>query len=162
MAQKKITDLQLRGSVSDDLNFPSDDSIQSYRVTALQILSYVLGTGNVGSTALAAASVTRSKLAVGASANLAVTSKTTTYTADPATDDVILCSASGGAFSVNLPAAASNSGKRFWIKKTDSTSNAVTLDGNASETIDGATTYAMIIQNECIQVVCDGSGWRII
>lgn len=41
MATKKITDLQLRGSVSDDLNFPSDDGIQSYRVTAVQITDYM-------------------------------------------------------------------------------------------------------------------------
>jgi len=41
MAQKKITDLQLRDAVIDSLNFPSDDSIQSYRVTALQIFDYI-------------------------------------------------------------------------------------------------------------------------
>lgn len=47
MAQKKITDLQLRSSVTADLNFPSDDGIQSYRVTGLQIKNYVLAAGNV-------------------------------------------------------------------------------------------------------------------
>lgn len=41
MANKKITDLQLRDNISDDLNFPSDDSLQSYRVTAEQFLTYV-------------------------------------------------------------------------------------------------------------------------
>lgn len=43
MAQKKITDLQLRGNVSGDLNFPSDDTIQSYRVTGSQIFDYIRG-----------------------------------------------------------------------------------------------------------------------
>lgn len=47
MAQKKITDLSLRDSVSDDVNFPVDDGIQSYRVTAAQILSYCFPTGIV-------------------------------------------------------------------------------------------------------------------
>lgn len=42
MAQKKITDLQLRDNVTDTLNFPSDDTIQSYRVTAEQIKNYIL------------------------------------------------------------------------------------------------------------------------
>lgn len=55
MAQKKITDLQLRDNVTGTLNFPSDDTIQSYRVTAEQIKDYVLGAGNVGLSALAAA-----------------------------------------------------------------------------------------------------------
>lgn len=41
MAQKKITDLQLRSSVTDDLNIPSDDGIQSYRVTAAQLKTYI-------------------------------------------------------------------------------------------------------------------------
>jgi microcystin-dependent protein len=55
MAQKKITELQLRSDVTSDLNFPSDDSIQSYRVTAEQIKNYVLGAGNVALSALASA-----------------------------------------------------------------------------------------------------------
>src|SRR5690606_28135610 len=41
MAQKKITDLQLRDDVSDSVNFPVDDGIQSYRVTAAQIKTYL-------------------------------------------------------------------------------------------------------------------------
>lgn len=47
MAQKKITDLQLRDNVTGTLNFPSDDTIQSYRVTAEQIKDYILAAGNV-------------------------------------------------------------------------------------------------------------------
>lgn len=38
---KKITDLQLRSAVADDVNFPTDDTIQSYRVTAAQIYTYL-------------------------------------------------------------------------------------------------------------------------
>lgn len=38
---KKITDLQQRTNVTDDLNFPSDDTIQSYRVTGAQIHDYI-------------------------------------------------------------------------------------------------------------------------
>lgn len=47
MAQKTITQLQLRDNVSADLNLPSDDGIQSYRVTAAQIKDFVLANGNV-------------------------------------------------------------------------------------------------------------------
>ncbi len=79
-----------------------------------------------------------------------------------ATDELILCNATGGAITVNLPAAASSSGKTFTIKKTDSGTNAVTIDGNASETIDGGTTYAISTQYEAVTIVCDGSNWFII
>lgn len=55
MATKKITDLQLRDEVTDDLSIPSDDGIQSYRVTGSQMKSYVLAAGNVLKAALATA-----------------------------------------------------------------------------------------------------------
>lgn len=55
MAQKKITDLNLRDDVSDEVNFPGDDSIQTYRMTALQIKNYVLSVGVITKTMLASA-----------------------------------------------------------------------------------------------------------
>lgn len=41
MAEKLITELQLRSEVTEDVNFSTDDGIQSYRVTAAQIAAYV-------------------------------------------------------------------------------------------------------------------------
>ncbi len=48
MANKKITDLVLRSSVSDTCNFPTDDTIQTYRVTAAQLITYIKSKGIVG------------------------------------------------------------------------------------------------------------------
>lgn len=62
MADKKITDLQLRDDVSDSVNFPTDDGIQSYRVTAVQIKNYVLAVGNIITSMLANGAVTREKI----------------------------------------------------------------------------------------------------
>jgi hypothetical protein len=108
------------------------------------------------------AAVTRTKLATGAVAKITVTaSKTGAYTAT-SSDDLIPCSASGGAFTVTLPAAASNTGMVVTIKKTDSSSNAVTVDANGAETIDGATTVALSSQYEAITLACDGTGWHVI
>jgi hypothetical protein len=89
------------------------------------------------------------------------TAKTTTYTAT-GDETVITCDATSAAFTVTLPAAASFTGKRYVIKKTDSTLNAVTIDGNASETIDGATTTTLNTQYESVEIVCDGSNWHIV
>lgn len=105
--------------------------------------------------------VTRAKLAVGAVGNLSTTSKTGAYTATDS-DDVILCSASGGAFTITLPTAVGISGRVYHIKKTDSSTNAVTIAGNGSETIDGATTQTLTIQYESMSVVSDGSNWSVL
>lgn len=89
-----------------------------------------------------------------------VTSKTTTYTAT-GDEAVILCSTAGGAWTLTLPAAASFTNKAFYIKKTTSDANALTIDGNGSETIDGATTYLLRSQYECVMIVSDGSNWYV-
>lgn len=97
---------------------------------------------------------------VSPSGNLFVTSKTTTYTATTS-DDVIL--ASGSAFTITLYAASGNSGKILRVKKTDSSlTNIITIDGNSSETIDGALTTTLNTQYEEITLVCDGSNWYIL
>ena len=88
-------------------------------------------------------------------------SKTAAYTATQ-DDKVILCDASGGAFTVILPAASGLTDKIFTIKKTDSSALAVTIDGNASETIDGLTTVTLDSQYSFAIIVCDGSNWTII
>jgi hypothetical protein len=75
---------------------------------------------------------------------------------------VVLCDASSGAITVTLPAASGNDGRHYHIKKIDSSGNAVTIDGNGSETIDGETTQAVAVQYNSIQIVCDGSEWHIL
>lgn len=74
----------------------------------------------------------------------------------------ILCSASGAAFTVTLLAAATaGDGFRVAFKKTDSSVNAVTIDGNGAETIDGATTVTLDVQYDSFELVSDGSNWHI-
>lgn len=90
-----------------------------------------------------------------------VQSKTTTYTMLPE-DDAVLCDASGGAFTVTLKTAVSMSGRSVWIKKTDSSGNAVTLDGDGSETIDGSTTQVISSQHVTLSIYSDGTQWWII
>lgn len=91
----------------------------------------------------------------------AIVAKTGAYTAASG-DFVILCDASGGAFTVTLPAASGIARKIYHVKKTDSSGNAVTVDGNASETIDGGTTAVLSAQYESIKIICDGSNWHIL
>ena len=76
------------------------------------------------------------------------------------TDHVVLCDCTSNAITINLPAA--QSGRQYHIKKIDSSSNTVTIDGNGAETIDGALTQVISAQYESITIVCDGSNWHII
>ncbi len=87
--------------------------------------------------------------------------KTTTYTATLA-DRIILCSTAGGAWSLTLPAASGNTDKTYYIKKTTGDAYALTIDGNASETIDGSTTLALSTQYDSVLIACDGSNWHTL
>lgn len=75
---------------------------------------------------------------------------------------VYLANAAGGNITYNLQAAGGN-GVLYFFKKTDSSTNTVTIDGNSSETIDGATTVVLSRQNDAIAIIDTGSGtWHII
>ena len=71
----------------------------------------------------------------------------------------VLCN-SASAFTVTLPAAASNTGRRYHIKNINT--GIITVDGDGSETIDGATTATLATQFEAITIMCDGSNWHIL
>jgi len=86
--------------------------------------------------------------------------KTADYTLDPA-DSVILVNAASGNVTITFPAAAGATGKAYTIKRIDSSSNTVTLDPNASETIDGNTTIIFGSQWDSLSVFSDGSNWII-
>ncbi len=89
----------------------------------------------------------------------------TTVTASgalPVTASIVLADASAGAVTIALPTAASSAGRILTVKKVDASGNAVTLDADASETIDGATTLALAAQYDTARIVCDGTQWWVI
>lgn len=54
MALKKITDLQLISVMTDTVNIPGDDGIQTYRVTGAKIRDWLLAAGSISRSLLAA------------------------------------------------------------------------------------------------------------
>jgi len=78
-------------------------------------------------------------------------------------DDVITCDTSGGSFTVTLPTTATNewNGKRFLIKKITSDVNTVTINPNASETLDGALTYVLRKDKESVVIWNDFGEWKV-
>lgn len=90
-----------------------------------------------------------------------VYSKTSTYNITETSGEVVLLgNTTGGAFSVNLPSAVSNTAK-ITIKKIAGSAN-LTVDGNLSETIDGGLTAVLVRVYESITLVSDNSNWHII
>jgi hypothetical protein len=60
---------------------------------------------------------------------------------------------------ITLPTAASITGREYTIKLT--AAGSCTIDGNASETIDGATTYSLSAQYKYVTIVSDGTNWIV-
>ncbi len=92
----------------------------------------------------------------------AVTNTITTGTTLTRSYRTVLCNATDASFTVTLPASANSKYQIYEIKKIDSTGNAVTIDGNAAETIDGDTTKSLNLQNESITIQSNGISWYII
>lgn len=143
MAQKRITELVLRDDVDTDVNVPVDDGIQSYRTTATQWKDFILPD----------AGIARAKLGVGAIALGTIVSKANAdspYTQVVDTDLLLINGTSG--VTVTMLAAASYTGKRVRIRKTDSTTGVVTITG--------VTT--LNTQGETVHLFSDGSSWLIV
>jgi len=83
--------------------------------------------------------------------------RTTAYTA---TDTDYLIDCTTGTFTVTLPASSGRTGRILIIK--NSGTGTITVDGNAAETIDGAATYSLSAQWATVQIMSDGTNWKII
>ena len=89
---------------------------------------------------------------------LKTVSKAADYTATMS-DDIIVCTAS---LTITLPAVATSTGKVLTIKAKTGGAASIIIDGNASETIDGATTKTLASDFSTATIVCDGSTWHIV
>jgi len=95
---------------------------------------------------------------------LPITTKTNTdYTIlDDDQFVTILVSTGNTDRTITLPTVAANSGRILNIKKTDSGTGDVIIDGEGAETVDGAANYTITLQNESITIQSNGSAWYII
>lgn len=97
-----------------------------------------------------------------------VTSITSSYTIaneNPINiNEVILANASGGAITVTLPDATNTSFNTniYAIKKTDTSSNIVTINTTSSQTIDGGLTALLLVPFVSVNLVSNGSDWLVI
>ena len=66
-----------------------------------------------------------------------------------------------GNVTVTLEAASGETGNRYTFKREDASGNTITIDADASETIDGATTVGLASQYDSVTIWCDGTEWWI-
>lgn len=69
--------------------------------------------------------------------------------------------ASSGNQIYQLPVASLSAGKEYYVKKTDSSQNTVTILPHAGEYIDGESSIIIELQNTAVCVACDGVSWSI-
>ena len=92
------------------------------------------------------------------SSSVAVLAKTGAYTV-VAADAGKLINATSGTWTLTLLAAAT-AADGFWIEVRNSGTGVITIDADAAETIDGATTVVLDARYDSVLLVCDGTGWH--
>lgn len=85
-----------------------------------------------------------------------------TVTTGDATKTLAVDATSGAVTITLLPAATAGDGFEITVKKTDASANAVTVDADGAELIDGAATYVLSLQYQSVRVRCDASGWHVV
>jgi hypothetical protein len=91
----------------------------------------------------------------------AYTSVSSNTTLD-ATHEIVSVDASGGARTITLPTAVGINGRCYTIRKLDSSGNAVTINGDGAETINGSATKVLAAQYDFAEVCSNGTNWDVI
>ncbi len=77
-------------------------------------------------------------------------------------DRVVEATGGSGGITLTLPQASTAQYKTYQVVKVDAGAGAVTLDAYSSETINGATTYALASQWDKVSLYCNGTSWTVI
>ena len=132
----------------------SDASI-TYDGTNMVIDPKNVGTGYLN---VAGALVVDESLTTSAG-RIANTTRYTTTQAIPVTDHVVFCNTDGGTFTVTLPIGVN--GQELFITNCGSSAEALVIDGNGSETINGNLTQT-IYDGESVHIVFETTEkWRV-
>lgn len=111
-------------------------------------------TGTAGTTGPTGAGVTGPTGAVG------VDTITLTSVGGTVTTVLTVVDASGGPKSSTLPSAVSNAGRRWTVKKGDTSTNTVLVATTSGQTIDGEASWLLTRPGESLTVYSDGANWR--
>lgn len=160
VANNAITTAKINNSAITNAKVDPTAAIDFTKLAALTSGNILVGNGSN-----AAASVALSGDGLISNAGVlntkkAALSKSGAYTVVAADNNkIIKCDTSGGSFQIDLTAATTlGSGFKVTIFKT-SASNALTIDANSTETINGALTNVLNSLNSFVELICDGTNW---
>lgn len=128
----------------EQLSYPLDSVSQSVMYS---VVSDSLSNGNVGAYVSSFGAKTRA---------------ITASTIQQFSDFCILANATSGAITLTLQPAQRVKGRLLYVKKTDASANAVTVDGSGSETIDGSATVSTTTRYVGFLIISDGTNWNLI
>jgi hypothetical protein len=156
------------GGYAEAVVTPASDILVELRIIAATAVSRIGVNGNDNGQAsaliqlLVGVSTGGSGSGSGSSA-FSVVTKNANYTLTN-TDTMVLASASGGNITLTLPTANSVPGQRYYIKRTDSSANTLTIARTSSDLIDGATSASIVNQYTTMGFVADTSSnnWYVI
>jgi len=80
-------------------------------------------------------------------------------------DHILLCDCTNGEITLNLPVVASRQGKPYVIIKTDTTTNAIVLDGSTTEPVGGQLTQKITNPHQGVMIYAESlvaTGWQMI
>ncbi len=77
-------------------------------------------------------------------------------------EDVILADATAGAITINLPPLSNSLGRAMWMKNIGSGANAVTLDGDGADQIEGSLTYVLSAADEGVMIIGAAASWFVV
>lgn len=91
----------------------------------------------------------------------AFASKTATFTAGKAEGNFSI-DTTGGVVVANLPVVSTVTGQFYRFKRVTAGANALTITPNGSDTIDGAATFSLPTQWQCLTIFSTGVTWYVI
>lgn len=78
-------------------------------------------------------------------------------------EDVLIVDTQSGVCTIVLPPAADCPGKEIVVIRAGTGVNAITVDGNGAELVDGGATYtALDAQGDKATLLCDGTEWILL
>ena len=144
----------LAANVGTFLGTPSSANLLAAMTTKTGTGNLVFGT----SPTIATPSITGRSVLQGLAT--AIAAKSANYTATTS-DHTLYFDTTAAGYTLTLPAASGNAGLEYVVKKTVA-ANTLTIDANASETIDGALTLTLSSQYDTVQIKCDGANWQVM
>lgn len=123
--------------------------------------TFQVGDGTTTNTAFVSSLELKASKFIGAVEGAVAETVETLSTSAVAAASIVLCNAVDGGFTVTLPTAVGKRGQFLKVKKIDSTENAVVIDANGSQTIDGDLTVTIDSPFAGLMLVSNGSNWFI-